>query len=248
MNTSPDHPDFTALALGEHIHGTPAQAVLEALRTSVSARHEAEQIRRTAQSLAFVLKGQPPQRLDEARRQAIFKANPAAVRARFAAEDQLSFKEEPAAPAPRAPRTWVYPTAAAAAVTVAAIMVMRLIPGYTAPPRREAPPVAESDPEPTGKIMVTTPATGAPGRERVSVNPPAPAIVNQESKLPPPEKGLDLPAPPAPPPAVVRETPPARPDLNAVPEIRKSTPAPKPGPRRPIMDNFASPPTPGNNH
>ena len=30
MNTTPDHPDFTALALGEHIHGNPARAVLDA--------------------------------------------------------------------------------------------------------------------------------------------------------------------------------------------------------------------------
>src|SRR5688572_10233334 len=101
MNTSPDHPDFTALALGEHMHGTPAQAVIDALRTSVAARNEADQIRSTAQRLAFALKGERPERLDAERRHAILTADPAAVRARFAAEDAAAFIEEPVLPAVR---------------------------------------------------------------------------------------------------------------------------------------------------
>ena len=88
MNTTPDHPDFTALALGEHIHGAPARAVLDALRTSVAARQEAEQLRDTAAKLSLVLKGQPPQRLDNKRRNAIFNADIAALKERFAAEER----------------------------------------------------------------------------------------------------------------------------------------------------------------
>lgn len=249
MNTTPDHPDFTALALGEHIHGTPAQVVIEALRTSVTARREAEDICATARQLSFVLKGQPPLRLDTARRQAILNADLAAVRARFAEEERaaLTVVENASAPA-RAPRTWVYPTIAAAAVVGAAILVLQLIPGYTAPSQRSRPPVTEAGgngvepPEGNGKILVTPVAprnreSAPPSRLR----PPSPEVVN---KLPvpitPPEKGVEFPAPPAPP-AIVKDSPPALPPL---PPAGSKPPA-SPG-VQPKLDNgyrdFATPP------
>ena len=154
MNTSPDHPDFTALALGEHIHGTPALTVIEALRTSVAARSEADRIRATGNQLAFALKGQPPLRLDDARRNAIFTADVAAVRARFALEERLALAGEPVTPVERAPRTWIYPTLAAAAVAVAAIMVMKFLPGAAASAPPGPAPMAQSDEELNGRVIV----------------------------------------------------------------------------------------------
>ena len=212
MNTSPDHPDFTALALGEHIHGTPAQAVLEALRTSVAARHEAEQIRTTAGQLAFALKGLPPLRLDDARRNEVLKADIAAVRARFAEEDRAALADEPAPVVPRPPRTWIYTTAAAAAVAAAAIVVMKFLPGYTLPSQRNLTPVVENNPEQTGQVNVTPVVPQDPVRQRPQVPAPAPTVVDHAIEPPLPDAGQELPAtqhrsPPPPLPIVKGPTP-----------------------------------------
>ncbi len=215
MNTSPDHPDFTALALGEHIHGTPAQAVIEALRSSVAARSEADQIRATGNQLAFVLKGQPPLRLDDARRNAIFTADIAKVRARFAEEDRAALAIEPPAPVGRAPRTWVYPTLAAAAVAMAAIMVMKFLPGATASSQPNPAPVVQTDDELTGQLIVVPAPTQSPGRERTPGPSRAPAVVDHEVKPPLPQKGQELSPAPKPPSHLVRESPPAIPQIPA---------------------------------
>jgi hypothetical protein len=208
MNTSPDHPDFTALALGEHIHGAPAQTVLEALRTSVAARVEAEQIQFTARRLTFALKGQPPLRLDAGRRNAIFTADPAEIRARFAEEERAAFAEEPVfVQASKTRRTWIFPTLAAAAVAVAALVALRSLPGYTPPSQRNVPgeDVANMEKEPDRKIMVTPPIVPSP--PRIPVQSPAPAIAKEEPAPPPPQQVRDVPpaADPPAPPVVVKE-------------------------------------------
>lgn len=215
MNSSPDHPDFTALALGEHIHGTPAQAVLDALRTSVAARNEADQIRATANCLAFALKGQPPLRLDDVRRNAVLHADIAAVRARFAEEDRAALAEEPAPAIERARRTWVYPTLAAAAVAAAAIMVMKFLPATATPALPNTPPVAKADDEPNDSIMVVPSTAQTPVRGRAHGPPPAPPAVDHAVKPPLPDKGQELSPASEPPSPVVQEKLPAIPAIPA---------------------------------
>jgi hypothetical protein len=195
MNTSPDHPDFTALALGEHIHGTPAQAVIEALRTSVAARSEAEQIQTTARHLSFALKGQPPLRLDAERRNAILNADLDAVRTRFEEEERTALEFEPVRAAARRGRTWVYPTLAAAAVAAAAFFVLRLLPGYTPPSQRPQGSVAEVEPG-TGIINVTPPSRITPAKRVTDpVQAPAAVAVTPDPVQQPLPQGRDLPGP-----------------------------------------------------
>lgn len=238
MNT-PDHPDFTALALGEHIHGTPARAVLDALRTSVSARQEAEQIRDTAARLSFVLKGQPPQRLDSKRRNAILNADIAAVRARFAAEDREEEETETAPPVVRRPqRQWLYPAAAAAAVVAAAVVVLRLLPGSgpaIAPQQPKAGLAQQNgDEDPGGRVFMSSAdpaATRAPARGT-----PAIAIAVKPQAVAPPSPGSPGPAPQPPTPAeLVKQLPPAE----VAPAVE--TPLTKP-PYRHDPKDWAGPP------
>ena len=102
MKSPADHPDFTAMALGEHIDGTPPQAVLDALHQNPAARREADAIRSTAQRLSSALGSSGSHSLDSAARLAILNADPAAVRARFAAAIERfrsAFRTEPRLPA-----------------------------------------------------------------------------------------------------------------------------------------------------
>jgi hypothetical protein len=212
MNTSPDHPDFTALALGEHIHGTPAQAVLEALRTSVAARVEAGQIQTTARHLAFALKGLPPLRLDAARRNDVLSADPEAVLARFEAEELNAVEEVTVAPPRRHRPSWIFPTLAAAGVAAAVFVALRMLPGYVPPSQRVALP----DEHPGGKIMVTPQRQQGiqvpnPGRT------PAPLTVQQDPVPQPPPQSSELPAPQEPASAVVKEAPPQFPVIQVPP-------------------------------
>lgn len=237
MNT-PDHPDFTALALGEHIHGTPARAVLDALRTSVSARQEAEQIRDTAARLSFVLKGQPPQRLDSRRRNAILNADIAAVRARFAAEEREEEENEVAPPALRRPqRQWIYPVVAAAAVVAAAVVVLRLLPGSgpsVAPQPKAGVAQQNGDEDPGGRIMVT-PGDSASPRSPVRGT-PAIAITVKQEPVAPPSPASPVPAPqPSTPAELVKQLPPAE----VAPAVE--TPLTKP-PYRHDPNDWAGPP------
>lgn len=241
MNTSPDHPDFTALALGEHISGTPTQAVLEALRTNVAARREAEQIRAAAGSLAFVLKGQPPQGLDEARRRAILHADSAAVRARFAAEESAASARESVAPAVRRRHLWLYPGIVAAAAAVAGFFVLRVLPGYSTPAQNSNDPVANSEAgaEPNGKIMVT-PASVKDAAKPYSHRTPPPGIVDRSAAVPAPEKD-PMPAPEEK--VLVKDSPLQLPVLPApAPASPKSLPAGGTHPKLDPAANYATPP------
>ena len=71
MKSPADHPVFTAMALGEHIDGTPPQAVLDALHQNPAARREADAIRSTAQRLSSALGTSGSASLDPAARLAI---------------------------------------------------------------------------------------------------------------------------------------------------------------------------------
>ena len=196
---TPDHPDFTALALGEHIHGTPARAVLDALRTSVAARQEAQQIRDSAARLSFVLQAQPPQRLDSKRRNAIYNADIAAVRARFAAEERAEEEILIAPPVVRRPRTWIYPLAAAAAVVAAAVAVLHFLAGSAAPSPEAGTPVAREDADLNGSILVSPADPAAPRVHQPRV-PVVPGVARQEPIAPLPQDApVESPAPAAPP-------------------------------------------------
>jgi hypothetical protein len=238
MNTTPDHPDFTALALGEHIHGTPARAVLDALRTSVAARQEAEQLRDTAAQLSFVLKGQPPQRLDHKRRNAIFNADVAALRERFAAEERAEEQDQAfeivRPPVVRRHPSWIYPSVAAAAVAAAAVAVLRMLPGHE-PSVAPAPSMAQTDHEPGGRILVSTgpPAASRAHAPRTQAM-PAPSIVRQENTAPVAQETVKQ-SPVAPAPKVVREY--QAPPSVAIPELPPTRP-----PYRNDMRDYASPP------
>ncbi|HWB07448.1 MAG TPA: hypothetical protein VG796_30775 [Verrucomicrobiales bacterium] len=223
MNTSPDHPDFTALALGEHIHGTPARAVIEALRTSVSARAEAEQIQNAGRLLSCVLKNQPPLRLDANRRNAIFAADIDAVRARFEEEERAAFEEEDAVPVVRRRQTWIFPAAAAAAIAVTVVAALRLLPGYSSSRATQDPLTGEPD-----NIIRVTPGNSA-GEKSVPIHirQQSPAIAEKEAPSPVLPQGSDLPAPPEAP-VIVKEPMPQFPVIPATPPA-----------------DYASPPAPG---
>lgn len=223
MNTSPDHPDFTALALGEHIHGTPAHAVIEALRTSVSARAEAEQIQNTGRLLSCVLKNQPPLRLDANRRNAIFAADIDAVRARFEEEERAAFEEEDAVPVVRRRQTWVFPAVAAAAIAAAVVAALRLLPGYAPSSRTPKDPLADS----TENAIYVTPGKSAGEKRGAShIRQQAPDLAEKESTPAARTPNNDLPSPPEPPVFVKEPTP-------QFPVIPSAQPA-----------DFASPPAP----
>lgn len=231
MNHPADHPDFTAMALGEHIQGTPAQHILEALRSSVSARREADAIHDTGRLLGAALRDEPELRLDAARRHAIFRADPEAVRARFAAEEADAAAARPfsaprAAAAPR--RTWLVPTAAAAAVAIAGYWFLT----HTRGPGRSGtrPAVAaeeDANPEPTGSVRAmlpkgrdgTTNRDLAPARELPPRRPvrEVPQIVVQPPAAAP--KAPQVSPPTVPPPALVDAPPTPAPKAGPMPEI-----------------------------
>lgn len=232
MNT-PDHPDFTALALGEHIHGTPARAVLDALRTSVAARQEAEHIRVTAAKLSLVLKGQPPQRLDHRRRNEVLHADAAAVRARFVAEERAEAAEIEFIPPPvvRRRRAWVTPALSSAAVVAAAVMVLKFLPSGESAGPSTGPRTVEST-DPPGRILVQpvradgplSPVPGAPALPEVAAH--SPPVPPQETPAAP---TAVLPAEMLPPP----------PPVEAVPV---DEPLPTRPPWRPNPRDYAAPP------
>ncbi len=224
MNTSPDHPDFTALSLGEHIHGTPAQALLETLRTSVAARVEAEQIQSVARDLSLALRTTPSLMLDATRRDAIFTADREALRARFAQEELDARVEEPVVMTPaRRPRpTWIFPTAAAAAAAVAAFLALRFLPGVPASSTAATPAVQRDH-----KLTVVRDTPHLLPRMPNPATIPPQTVANQGTTpaLPPQvDPAPSSQGPRTPPPAVVN-TPPRLPDMPSPPANRKRDPA-----------------------
>ena len=230
MNHPADHPDFTAMALGEHIQGTPAQHILDALRSSVSARREADTIHETGRLLGAALRGEPELRLDAARRHAIFRADPEALRARFAAEDAaadtvLTVSAPRAAAAPR--RTWLVPTAAAAAVAVAGYFFLTHTRGPGRSGNRGAVAEQDANPEPTGSVRAmlpkpredATPRDLAPARESTPRRPlrEVPQIVVQPPAAAPKAPQVSPPTVPAP--AIVEAPPAPAPKAEPMPEI-----------------------------
>jgi hypothetical protein len=223
MKSPADHPDFTAMAIGEHIDGTPPQAVLDALHQNPAARREADAIRSTAQRLSSALGSSGSHSLDSAARLAILNADPAAVRARFAAESSPQPASSPATTRPR-PRhdrySWVVPTAAAAAVVIAGWFFLN----NTRIRQRSGNPSAQDEnPEPTGFVRATPPDKSSPPQRR-NIPRHTPGAVTTEivadPAIPAPGSSSQLPVMPAP--AVANEDPARSP----MPQLPKSATPP----------------------
>ena len=188
MKSPADHPVFTAMALGEHIDGTPPQAVLDALHQNPAARREADAIRSTAQRLSSALGASGSANLDPAARLAILNADPAAVRARFAAESSPQPATTPAStpattrPRPRHDRySWVVPTAAAAAVVIAGWFFLN---NTRIRQRSNNPSAQDENPEPTGFVRATPPDK-SPVQPSLSHTPPPPPATTPPTNSPP---------------------------------------------------------------
>jgi hypothetical protein len=223
MKSPADHPDFTAMAIGEHIDGTPPQAVLDALHQNPAARREADAIRSTAQRLSSALGSSGSHSLDSAARLAILNADPAAVRARFATESSTQPASSPATTRPR-PRhdrySWVVPTAAAAAVVIAGWFFLN----NTRIRQRSGNPSAQDEnPEPTGFVRATPPDKSSPPQRR-NIPRHTPGAVTTEivadPAIPAPGSSSQLPVMPAP--AVANEDPARSP----MPQLPKSATPP----------------------
>ena len=129
MSHSIDHPDFTALAIGESIGSAPAQALTDTLRGSVAARHEADSIHTTAENLRAALQRQTHPGLDESRRNLVLNVTRSEAIERLGTDDKEDSgigktvpMREQASPSPF--RIWAG-VAAAVAVTVT---ILKLIP------------------------------------------------------------------------------------------------------------------------
>ena len=223
MTSPADHPDFTAMAIGEHIDGTPPQAVLAALHQNPAARREADAIRSTAQRLSSALGSSGSHSLDSAARLAILNADPAAVRARFAAESSPQPASSPATTRPR-PRhdrySWVVPTAAAAAVVIAGWFFLN---NTRIRQRSNNPSAQDENPEPTGFVRATPPDKSSPTQRR-NIPRHTPGAVTTEivadPAIPAPGSSSQLPVMPAP--AVANEDPARSP----MPQLPKSATPP----------------------
>ena len=108
MHPSSDHPDFTALALGEHLHGAPEPEILQALRSAPTGPAEAEAVRRTAARLAAALHREPLPAPDPTLRAAILAATPESLAQRFAGTSPPTTRTNPRT----RPRPWLRPLAA----------------------------------------------------------------------------------------------------------------------------------------
>jgi len=223
MKSPADHPDFTAMAIGEHIDGTPPQAVLDALHQNPAARREADAIRSTAQRLSSTLGSSGSHSLDSAARLAILNADPAAVRARFAAESSPQSASTPAntRPRPRHDRySWVVPTAAAAAVVIAGWFFLN---NTRIRQRSNNPSAQDENPEPTGFVRATPPDKSTqPQRRDIPRHTPGAvtAEIVADPAIPAPGSSSQLPVMPAP--AVANEDPPRSP----MPQLPKSVTPP----------------------
>jgi hypothetical protein len=222
MNTTPDHPDFTALALGEHILGSPSPAVTDALRSSVSARQEMEQIRITAKQLSLVLKGQRVTRLDAARRNAVLHADPAVVRARFAAEaavaqtDTVLLLQRPVAPVKRR-KSWFIPAAAAALLAACSVAAIKWLPSSRSSAEEQSLANKATPARSADKVEITVAAPEGSARPRPVV-PPAPLhTVKNHAPSAPVLRQLNFPAPAPFAPDAVAHQPPVEPENEAAP-------------------------------
>jgi len=215
MHPSSDHPDFTALALGEHLHGAPEPQVLKALRTPPTGPAEAEAVRRTAERLAAALHSEPLPAPDPSLRAAILAATPESLAQRFAGTPSH------ASPTPRRtrPLPWLRPLAACAALTLAsALFLQRQRPQATPADN----PTAEFT-EPTGFVRSTPLPRTSPTQQRKRSESAAP-LKNVASQLPQPpdttpSPSTALPAPSSRPPLPIRP-----PGANTIPRLNPPLP------------------------
>ncbi len=242
MSHSIDHPDFTALAIGESIGSAPAQALTDTLRGSVAARHEADSIHTTAENLRAALQRQTHPGLDESRRNLVLNVTRSEAIERLGTDDKEDSgigktvpMREQASPSPF--RIWAG-VAAAVAVTVT---ILKLIPAGG-----PTKPMATPDELTDAVRLFPSPPQPLPHRAQ----PPQqiiPAINPQKEQL------VEIPAPPPPPvlPSIPRiEIP--------VQVVKIPAPAPQPGvdpsqvrtpasrhlPKEKDKGNYASPPPP----
>jgi hypothetical protein len=215
MHPSSDHPDFTALALGEHLHGAPEPDVLEALRAVPTGPAEADAVRRTALRLAAALRSEPLPAPDPALRHAILAATPDSLGQQFAREMPATRRT---AQRPR-PFPWLRPLAACAAVALAAFLFLQR--------QRPAAGPSGSDPapefaEPTGFVR-STPLPKPIPANRKRPDPAAP-LQNVARQLPEPADATPspstaLPTPSSRPPQTLRP-----PGANSIPRLNPPLP------------------------
>jgi hypothetical protein len=155
-----------------------------------------------------VLTGQPVTRLDSARRNAIFNADVAAVRARFAAEEAAALAEGPvllpdAAPVRRR-RSWVLPAAAAAVLAISATAALKLFSGQPQTPREVPVAVSEKPLPPEEKVNIAIAPPAAPGVKPHQA-PPQVIVKSTAPALPPLSPPPAVAQAPVVPPALVQQ-------------------------------------------
>ena len=235
MNTPVDHPEFTALAIGETIDPTVAREISAALRQDTAARQEAAELHAAAASLRQALMREAQPGLDEVRRRRVLEATPGqALELLGAGEEEAVADVVPLRfsrnhPAPSQARIWLGVAAGAAVF----IMVARLIPTGKSPIKPEVDPMADA-------VRLSTPGKVNGGAGRVG---PAelPSIVTAPAVPASPESERSAPLPPLPrvAPASGLARLPVSPAVS--PELSPPAAAPSPADSR----AYSSPATPG---
>jgi hypothetical protein len=218
MHPSSDHPDFTALALGEHLHGAPEPEILQALRSAPTGPAEAEAVRRTAERLAAAFHREPLTAPDPTLRAAILAATPESLAQRFAGTSIPTTRTNRRT----RPRPWLRSLAACAAVTLATSLFLQRQRPQTTPSNPAGDPSAEFT-EPTGFVRSTPLPRPSPAQPRKRPDSAAP-LKNVASKLPQPSDSTPnpstaLPTPSTRPPAPIRP-----PGANKIPRLNPPLP------------------------
>ncbi|MFN5961004.1 MAG: hypothetical protein ACK5CW_05945, partial [Verrucomicrobiota bacterium] len=193
MHPSSDHPDFTALALGEHLHGAPEPEILQALRSAPTGPAEAEAVRRTAERLAAAFHREPLPAPDPTLRAVILAATPESLAQRFAGTSPPTTRTN------RRTRPWLRPLAACAAITLATTLFLQRQRPQANPSNPAGNPSAEFT-EPTGFVRSTPLPRPSPAQPRKRPDSAAP-LNNVASPIPQPSASTPKPAPARPAPS-----------------------------------------------
>lgn len=218
MHPSSDHPDFTALALGEHLHGTPEPEILKALRSAPSGPSEAEAVRRTAKRLAAALHSEPLPAPDPTLRAAILAATPESLAQRFSGSSPPSTR--PRQHTRSLP--WLRPLAACAAITLATTLFLQRQRPQTTKSTSADDPSAEFT-EPTGFVRSTPLPRPSPAQPRKRPDSAAP-LKNVASQLPQPSDSTPSPSTALPTPSSRPPTPIRPPGANTIPRLNPPLP------------------------
>jgi len=228
MHPSSDHPDFTALALGEHLHGAPEPEILKALRSAPTGPAEAQAVRRTAERLAAAFQSEPLPAPDPALRAAILAATPESLAERFAVRTPPATR-----PHQRTrPLPWLRPLAACAAVILAATLLIQRQRTQTTTARPVSDPTAEFT-DPTGFVRSTPLPRPSQSQQRKGPESAAP-LKDLASQLPQPADSTPSPSTALPSPATRPPLPIRPPGADRIPRLNPPLPesgiyaAPKP--------------------